>query len=69
MKGLVDELARRVRPAEAGRIISLSPARVKQLADAGVLDTIRMPDGTRLISRQSLEKFLEQRDAAASRRG
>lgn len=52
-------------PAEAARLLSLTPHRVKQLVDEGRLAAHRIgPRGVRLIERKSVEALAEQRRAA-----
>ena len=50
-----------VLPSEAGRIIGLSPNRVRQLVDARELPAEIGPGGIRLISRNAAEDFAKKR--------
>jgi hypothetical protein len=49
-----------VSPSQAGRILGLSPSRVKQLVDDGSIAALSTPLG-RLISRESVQALAEQR--------
>ncbi len=62
----MEKLADRfVLPAEAARLLDLTPQRVKQLVDEGRLAAHRIgPRGVRLIERKSVEALAEQRRAA-----
>jgi len=54
-----------VLPAEAARLLGLTPHRVKQLVDEGRLRAHRIgPRGVRLIERASVEALCEQRRQA-----
>jgi excisionase family DNA binding protein len=54
-----------VLPAEAARILQLTPHRVKQLVDEGRLKAHRIgPRGVRLIERKAVEALAEQRRIA-----
>jgi hypothetical protein len=55
-------------PSAAGRLLQLSPQRVKQLADAGILKAVRLENGTRLLDRRSVMAFLQHREARRRRR-
>jgi len=47
--------------SEAGRLLGLSPQRIRQLVDQGRLAARRGPRGMRLIERKAVEALIEQR--------
>lgn len=47
--------------SEAGRIIGVSPQRIRQLADTGQLPAERGPLGIRLFDRAAVLEFAERR--------
>jgi len=47
--------------SEAGRLLGLSPQRVRQLVDAGRLAARRGPHGMRMIEKRAVEALIEQR--------
>ncbi len=54
-------------PAEAARLLGLTPHRVKQLVDDGRLAAHRIgPRGVRLIERKAVEALSEQRRQIAA---
>ena len=56
-----------VTPAGAGRILDLTPCRVRQLIDEGRLPALKTPLG-RLLSRADVTQFAEQRHAKQATR-
>jgi hypothetical protein len=52
--------------SEAARVAGLSPGRMRELFDAGVLRGERLPSGLRLFDRASVEALLERRRAQAA---
>src|SRR5689334_15717947 len=48
-------------PGEAARLLSLSPARVRQLVDEGQLAALRTGSGLRLIRKSEVERLVERR--------
>jgi excisionase family DNA binding protein len=54
-------LDRYVLVGEAGRLLGISPQRVRQLVDEGRLPAQRGPLGMRLIDRRAIERLAEQR--------
>jgi excisionase family DNA binding protein len=56
-----------VLPAEAAKLLGLTPQRVKQLVDEGRLAAHRIgPRGVRLIERKAVEALIKQRHQAAT---
>lgn len=58
----VDEI---IKTGPSGRILQVSPARVQQLADQGILPTyLRLSDGTRLFRRSDVLELARTRARA-----
>jgi DNA-binding transcriptional MerR regulator len=52
--------------ADAGRVLNLTPAAVRQLARRGTLPVARMtPRGVRLFTREAIEQLARQREDRA----
>jgi hypothetical protein len=50
-------------PASAGRVLNLTPQRIRQLCDDGQLECLRDVAGRRLIPADAVEEFLHRRTA------
>ncbi len=55
-------------PAAAGRLLELSPARVRDLCDDGTLASVRTFGRTRLVRRGDVLRLAEQRRQDRNRR-
>lgn len=51
-------------PTSAGMALKLSAGRIRQLCDDGTLETVRLYNGTRLISPESVDAYAAVRRAA-----
>jgi excisionase family DNA binding protein len=50
-------------PAEAARLVEVTPARIRQMVDSGRLSAIRTGAGWRLLKRSDVERLARERAA------